>query len=148
MKWRNVAITVFVILWTGFFHYQTFRINYLNPMLGWELPKIPLLFPPAGWIMFFKIDPSFGHAEIYGIKGNQPTLIDPHDIFETKAVGYDNIHRNVLSGTLYAQRRRVFGPYLVRKFPQYDRFAVVYVQYRDIIAEPESIQRQLVYTYP
>ena len=109
----HARITGFVILWTLVFHYETLRANYLSPLvfgpprttaegrpLRRQLPKLPLLFPPAGWIMFFNVDQSYGFAEIYGIRGNRPSLLDPHDIIETRSVGYDNIHRNVLIAAL------------------------------------------------
>ena len=91
---RNAAITVFVIVWSMLFFYQTFRATYLAPWAKQtfqvELPKIPLLFPPAGWIMFYRVDPSYGRAEVYGVNGESLEEIDPHDILETQAVGYDN----------------------------------------------------------
>jgi hypothetical protein len=142
---RNRAITWFVICWTLLFHYETLRANYLSPLLKRELPKLHLLFPPAGWIMFFNIDRAYGFAEVYGIKDRTPMLLDPHDILETRAVGYDNIHRNVLIGVLYPQRAPQFCPFVKRKFPEYDSFAVVYAQYPDIVKTPERILRQVVY---
>jgi len=96
----NVLITGFVIAWTLLFHYESLRANYLRPLLQRELPKCPLLFPPAGWIMFYEIEPAYGFAEVYGLRGTNREQIDPHAIFSTRAVGYDNIHRNVLVGVL------------------------------------------------
>lgn len=96
----NVLITGFVIAWTLLFHYESLRANYLRPLLQRELPKFPLLFPPAGWIMFYEIDPAYGFADVYGLRGASRERIDPHAIFSTRAVGYDNIHRNVLVGVL------------------------------------------------
>ena len=152
MKVRNVFITCLVIVWTLFFHYQTFRVKYLNPFVKQafqiELPKIPLLFPPAGWIMFYNIDPSYGFAEVYGIRDDESVRLDPHDIFETRAVGYDNIHRNVLVGVLYRERAPAFCRYLDRKFPAYDAFTVVYGQYPDIIKAPDDLQRHVMYRCP
>jgi hypothetical protein len=142
---RTTAITAFVICWTLLFQYETLRANYLNPLFARPLPKMALLFPPAGWIMFFRIDRSYGFAEVYGLTGDQPQLIDPHAIFETKAVGYDNIHRNVLIGALSQQDAPAFCRYLLRKFGQYDAFAVVYAQYPDLIETPDRILRQVAY---
>ena len=82
MRRRNVAITVFVIVWNLFFLYQTFRLNHLGPLLDRELPRIQLLFPPAGWIMFYNVDAVFGTTEVYAMRGRNVELIDPHDILE------------------------------------------------------------------
>ena len=149
MTWRNAAISGFVILWTLVFFYQTLRVNHLSPLLrpivGRELPRIPLLFPPAGWIMFYQIDPVYGFAEVYGVLDGDPVQLDPHDIFETRAIGYDNIHRNVRVGVLYQERGAAFCRYLQRKFPAYDNFVVVHGRYPDVINTPDHIQRQGLY---
>lgn len=142
---RNTLITWFVIGWTLVFQYETLRLGYLSPLFQRELPKLPLLFPPAGWIMFFQVDKSYGFAEVYGIRDGEPVRLDPHDIFETRAVGYDNIHRNVLVGVLYRDRAEPFCRYLARKFPGYDAFAVVYAQYPDVANAPDQILRQVAY---
>jgi len=96
----KILITCFVIAWTLLFHYESLRAHYLSPLLQRDLPKFPLLFPPAGWIMFYQIEPAYGFAEVYGLRGTSRQRIDPHAIFSTRAVGYDNIHRNVLVGVL------------------------------------------------
>lgn len=142
---RNTLITWFVIAWTLLFQYETLRANYLSPLLGRELPKVPLLFPPAGWIMFYNVDRAYGFALVYGVQGTISTQIDPHEIFETKAVGYDNIHRNVLIGVLEGRSAGAFCRYLRRKFPQYESFAVVYAQYSDLIKTPDAILGKVVY---
>ena len=145
---RNTLVTVFVVCWTLIFHYETLRANYLSPLVGRELPKLPLLFPPAGWIMFFNVDKTYGFAEVYGIQGTEPVKLDPHDILRTKAVGYDNIHRNVLVGVLNRHDAPSFCRYLRRRFPTYDSFAVVYAHYPDIVETPERILRQVAYRCP
>ncbi len=114
-------------------------------LAGRALPKFPLLFPPAGWIMFFDVDQSFGYAEVYGLRGQQPELLDPHAIFATKAVGYDNIHRNVLSGVLHRSQGPAFCRYLARKFPAYETFVVVYAVYPDVVSQPDRVLRQIAY---
>ncbi len=142
---RNILITWFVICWTLVFHYETLRHSYLRPLFGRELPKLPLLFPPAGWIMFFNVDRSYGFAEVYGIRGGEPIQLEPHAILETKAVGYDNIHRNVLVGVLSQQHAPAFCRYVRRKFPGYDSVVVAYAQHPDLIDTPDRILRQVAY---
>ena len=134
--WRNAWITAVVILWTALFHYESTRFFYLNPFFKRDLPKLKFLFPPAGWIMFYNVDDSYGLAEVYGVKNEQPQLIDPHKILETKAILYDNIHRNVLSGVLSAHYQRDFCRFLKRKFPDFDGFLVAAVYYPSVIKTP------------
>ena len=146
---RNLLITLFVLLWSGLFHYETLRLNYLSPLVGHELPKTKFLYPPAGWIMFFNVDPSYGLAEVYGLTPEHPpTLLDPHTIFSTRFVGYDNINRNVLVSVLSQAQAPAFCAYLHRKFPRYDEFAVVYATYPDVTHQPDAIERQIVYRCP
>lgn len=145
MRRRSIPITWFVLCWTLAFHYESLRANYLNPFFKRELPKLALLFPPAGWIMFYHIDRSYGFAEVYGLHDHTPTLIDPHRIFETKAVGYDNIRRNVLVGVLYRDRAPAFCAFLHRKFPAYDDFLIVHADYPDVAAAPPVVRRQPAY---
>ncbi len=87
---RHTLISLFVVVWVAVFHYESLRLNYLSPLAGRVLPKLRFLYPPAGWIMFFRVDRSYGFAEVHGIKEGRPTLIDPHRIFATRFVGYDN----------------------------------------------------------
>ena len=142
---RNARISSFVIIWLAIFLYETFRASYLSPLLHRNLPKLPLLFPTAGWIMFYNVDRSYGFAEVYGIREHIPTPLDPHDIFSTKAVGYDNIHLNVLVGVLYQDRAADFCRYLRWKFPSYEDFLIVYAEYPDHITTPDRLLRQPVY---
>ena len=145
MRSRNRVITGFVICWTLLFHYETLRANYLSPLARRELPKTPLLFPPAGWIMFYRIDPSYGFADVYGIRGEAPERLDPHAVFATRAVGYDNIRRNVLIGVLNQNAAPSFCRYLKRKFPDEERFAVLYAEYPDLIAAPDRVLAKVAY---
>ena len=142
---RSILISWFVAFWLILFNYESLRANYLSPIAGRQLPKTHLLFPPAGWIMFFNIDRTYGAAEVYGLRGTSSVKLDPHDIFETRGVGYDNIRRNMLVGVLYRDRAPDFCRYLRRKFPDYDGFAVVYAQYPDFVSSPERILRQVAY---
>ena len=93
---RNKLITIFVIIWLVIFNYESMRGMFLIPWLKRDLPKVKFLFPPAGWIMFYKVDDSYGYVEVYGVKDGRTQLIDPHDILQIRPVGYDNIHRNAL----------------------------------------------------
>ena len=142
---RSIPITWFVLCWMLLFQYETLRANYLSPLFKRPLPKLALLFPPAGWIMFYNVDRSYGFAEVYGIRGTEPVQLDPHAIFETKAVGYDNIRRNVLVGVLSQDRAQDFCRFLKRKFPTYDDFLVVYAEYPDVVNTPERILRRPAY---
>lgn len=98
--------------------------------------------------MFYHIGTSAGFAEIHARDEHQTTVLDPHDILETKAIGYDNIHRNVLVGVLYKERASAFCRFLTYKFPQYQAFAVVYASYPNIITQPDRLERSLVYKCP
>ena len=145
MTWRNRVITGFVICWALLFQYETLRANYLSPLAHRELPKFRLLFPPAGWIMFYNIGPSYDFVEVYGIRGKEAVKLDPHDIFATRAVGYDNIHRNVLIGVLTDGAAPPFCRYLKRKFPTYNTFAVLAERYPDLITTPSRFLFQVAY---
>jgi len=145
---RNAWISALVILWVAVFHYETLRLNYLSPLAGRELPKLKFLYPPAGWIMFFNVDRSYGCAEVYGIREGRPVLLDPHEIFSTRFIGYDNIRRNVLISVLSGAAAPQFCRYVARKFPQYEAFAVAYVAYPDLVERPGEKLYQLAYRCP
>jgi len=144
-SWRNPIISLFVVGWIALFHYETLRLDYLAPLSHCELPKCKFLYPPAGWIMFFQVDRTYGMAEVYGVRGGQRTLIDPHRIFETKAIGYDNIRRNVLIGVLSRSVAPAFCADLHRKFPEYEEFSIVYRSYSDLASSPEESHAQVLY---
>ena len=141
----RVMITVFVILWTLVFHYESVRYFYLNRLVERPLPKFPLLFPPAGWIMFYQVDDRYGLAEVFGVKDGRMQLIDPHLILTPRFVGFDNIHRNVLSQILYQRMEAGVCRYLVRKFPYFDQFAVTAVHYPSVTKSPQLRYQQIVY---
>ena len=145
---RNSLITIFVILWTLVFHYESTCFFYLNPLFSRDLPKIRFLFPPAGWIMFYHVDNSYAGAEVYGFKNGRPQLIDPHDILTTKAVGYDNIRRNVLSLVLSHHEQKPFCKFLRRKFPHFDNFAVAAVYYPSVTVNPKRKLYRFIYGCP
>ena len=133
------------MLWLLVFSYESLRLHYLSPLAGRELPKTKFLFPPAGWIMFYTVDASYGFAQVYAIKNRAPTQLDPHQIFRTKAVGYDNIRRNVLVSVLYPATAPGFCRYLRWKFPQYDDFAIVEAAYPDVVHAPTQILGRIAY---
>ena len=142
---RNILITIFVIVWTLVFHYESTRHFYLEPLLGKPLPKVKLLFPPAGWIMFFNVDDQFGYAEVYGMRGGKAFLIVPHKILLTRAIGYDNIQRNVLSTILANSLKGDFCQFLKRKFPEFDNFYITAVDYPSIVKMPFEKYQALMY---
>lgn len=145
MRRRGILITAFVIYWSCLFHYESLRQNYLAPLLRRQLPKTALLFPPAGWIMFYHVDPRYGFVEVYGRSGDTLIKLDPHEIFRTRAVGYDNIRRNVMVSVLYQDRAQAFCTYLRWKFPRYDAFDVYYGEYPDLIHAPADARFTPVY---
>ncbi|MBI3087416.1 MAG: hypothetical protein HYY91_00795 [Candidatus Omnitrophica bacterium] len=142
---RHTFISLFVLAWIAVFHYETLRLTYLSPLAGRELPKLKFLYPPAGWIMFFNVDRAYGMAEVYGTRQGRPTLLDPHDVFATRFVGYDNIHRNVLVSVLHPSDGPRFCRYLARKFPPYDDFVVAYRLYPDLAEHPNQSVLRVMY---
>ncbi|MDP2652665.1 MAG: hypothetical protein Q8Q08_01395 [Candidatus Omnitrophota bacterium] len=142
---RNIVISVFTALWVVLFQYESLRHFYLQPLLQRSLPKFKFLFPPAGWIMFFNVDDTGSYAEIYGVRGRVPQLIDPHLIIETRTIGYDNIHRNILSQILNEGYKGDFCRFLRRKFPEYDDFWITLVHYPSFSQRPRERWQQAVY---
>ena len=140
------AITIFVIVWLVVFGYESFRLHYLSPLARHPLPKVKLLFPPAGWIMFYAVDASYGFGEVYGVKDRQTTPLDPHQIFRTHAIGYDNIRRNVLVGVLNSAYGPTFCRYLRWKFPQYTAFIVLEEAFPDVVLTPTRRLGRVAYT--
>lgn len=94
--------------------------------------------------MFYNVDDQFGYAEVYGVKEQMTHLIDPHDILETRFIGFDNIQRNVLSSVLSTPMQKPFCRFLERKFPEFDRFLITAVQVPSITQQPR-IRYQRVY---
>ena len=144
-KIRNGLITLFVIAWTLLFHYESARLFYLQPMLKRELPKTKFLFPPAGWIMFYRVSETEGRAEVHGLKSKYRQLIDPHDIFENRWIGYDNIRRNILVTVLNPYYAPSFCTYLERKFPEYDTFEIKRVIFPSNIKYPGKKIKETLY---
>ena len=143
---RRFFISVFSLFFVLIFHYESVRYFYLNPLFGRDLPKMKFLFPPAGWVMFYNVNHEYTGAEVYGVQSGKPEFIDPHKILETKGVGYDNIHRNVLIEVVYAGRKEAFCGFLKRKFPAYDGFLVTAARYPSLAREPASKLHAIMYT--
>lgn len=95
--------------------------------------------------MFYNVNDSYGFAEVYGVKNGHPQLIDPHQILQTRPIGYDNINRNALSSVLSAGMEQPFCAFLHRKFPYFDNFLVTYVNYPSLIKEPFERQQGIAY---
>ncbi len=148
LRLRNIRISLFVNVWLSIFNYESTCQYYLNPLLRVNLPKMKFLFPPAGWIMFYNVDDTYGSAEVYGVKEEKAEFIDPHKILETKAVGYDNIHRNVLSSVLWLGEKQQFCGFLRRKFPEFDAFLVVATYYPSVVKEPGRKLYKIMYSCP
>ncbi len=142
---RNVLISIFVVVWLVVFHYESTRHFYLEPGLKRSLPKVKFLFPPAGWIMFYNVGKGYGFTEVYGVKDGKTQLIDPHQILQTRAIGYDNIHRNALVAVLSGDVARPFCQFLHRKFPYFERFYVTYASYPDLIERPFEKTQTVAY---
>ncbi len=145
MKPKNIIISIFVILWLIVFSYESTRNFYLEGLLHRHLPKVKFLFPPAGWIMFYNVNDSFGYAQVYGMKNGHAQPIDPHQILQTRSIGYDNIHRNALITVLSTDMRRDFCSFLQRKFPYFDNFVVTYINYPSLITNPFEQEQNPVY---
>ena len=145
---RNTIISIFIILWIIVFHYESIRYFYLNPIFKQNLPKMKFLFPPAGWIMFYNVDDTYGFVEVLGIKDNVLQLIDPHDILRTRTIGFDNIHRNVLSTVADRHVAKSFCQFLDRRFPYFDGFAVTAVEYPSVTKEPYHRVQRVLYQCP
>ena len=154
---RNIGITLFVICWSLAYHYMSVKHFYLQPLVNRPLPRVPMLFPPAGWIMFYNVDDSFGEVRVYGIKGvdlqaqgrdvymrgKEYHLIDPHAIFRTRTVFFDNIHRGLMHGAV--GRQKPFCDFLEYRFPYYDAFEVRYIGYPSMTKEPYKRVEQVYY---
>lgn len=142
---RDFFISLFVVVFVLLFHYESVRFFYLNPFFKKDLPKTKFLFPPAGWIMFFAVDDDYGCVEVFGVKDKKLQVIDPHDILRTRTIGFDNIHRNVLSTVGSPSMAKSFCPFLERRFPYFDRFLVVAVYYPSLTKEPYQRLQQVQY---
>jgi hypothetical protein len=143
---RNSLISGFVVVWLFLFNYESLRALYLNPVFKRDLPQMKFLFPPAGWIMFYRVGDYSGEIEIFGVReGKPPQFIDPHQIFETRQIGYDNIHRGAMSAFSSEAVKPQACRFLRRKFPYFQRFLVTYVEYPAPSRNPMEQNRYVVY---
>lgn len=147
-RWRNSLITIFVIVWTLLYHYMSVKYFYLEPYFKRPLPRVPMLFPPAGWIMFYNVGDEFGEINVYGLKGlkierhgqavflqgREYQRIDAHDIFRTRTIFFDNIHRGLIHGAVGEQK--AFCDFLEYRFPYYDAFEIRHTGYPSITTDP------------
>lgn len=128
-NYRNIFISLFVVMWAGVFHYESLRHFYLQPYFRRTLPKIKFLYPPAGWIMFYQVNDRAVYAKVYGVRNGIPELIDPHEIIRTRFIGFDMVHRNVVSTVLNPAVRQDFCRVLKDRFSEFEEFIVTAVEY-------------------
>ncbi|OGX24934.1 MAG: hypothetical protein A2787_03185 [Omnitrophica WOR_2 bacterium RIFCSPHIGHO2_01_FULL_48_9] len=145
MKLRDTVITIFVILWLAVFNYESIHRYYLEPWLKRPLPKMKLLFPPAGWIMFYNVEDDYGYAQIYGVNVDGVQEIDPHEILATRTIGFDNIHRNVLLVVFGEAMPGQVCRFLERKFPEFDNFLITAAQYPSLTQTPHKKLQRVLY---
>ena len=149
MTWRNIVITLFIVIYSLTFHYESTRHFYLNALFKKELPKVKYLFPPAGWIMFYQVGEQYGFTEVYGLKGEDSYRIDPHEIFRVRTIGFDNIHRGILGAVSYRERAQSFCGHLKRRFDFFDEFLIVTQHYPSFVDQPydrrEYVRYKCVY---
>lgn len=145
MKLRDTAISLFVILWLLVFNYESIHRYYLEPWLKQPLPKMKFLFPPAGWIMFYDVGDDYGCAEVYGVNAQGAQQIDPHEILATRTIGFDNIHRNVLSLVFAGHMQGPVCRFLERKFPEFDNFLITAVHYPSVTKTPRQRLQRVLY---
>ena len=97
--------------------------------------------------MFYEVGDSWSTAEVYGLRPGEMTAerIDPHRIFTTRFVGFDNIHRNIMVNAISDHPIPQFCSYLKRKFPEYTKFGVVLAGYSTLTKEnpPKKRMRML-----
>lgn len=143
--WRRRCISFFVIIWLAVFFYESTRMFYLEPWLKRSLPKVKMLYPPAGWIMFYQIGPQFSYAQVYGVMQGRLHPIDPHQILSTRSIGYDNVQRNALISVLDGHMKPAFCGLLKRKFPYMENFIVSHVVLDDVTKKDGQFDETVVY---
>lgn len=147
-KLRDILISIFVIVWLLIFHYESARYFYLQPFFAKPLPKMKFLFPPAGWIMFYNVGDRSVFAEVLGGKNGHWQSIDPHEIIRNRFVGFDMVHRNVLSEVLNPEFKKGFCASLQRQFPEFDGFMVTAIEYPSLTKSRLQRYQAPVYQCP
>lgn len=147
---RNIGISVFTAVWLCVFFYESTRYSFLTPVArevfqAERLPKLKFLFPPAGWIMFYRVSDVEGEVVVYGVKDGQLHRLDPHEIYPVRFIGFDNIYRGILGQMLYPHMQPRFCRYLKRKIPYFDAFAVSYVYYPSLTKNKHQRQQRMIY---
>ncbi len=133
---RDHFISLFVVIWLMVFMLNTTRHLLLEPFLKRSFPGFSLalavnkfLFPPAGPIMFFNVDDSFGFYRVSGIKNGKLFDLNPHEVILNRTLFYDNIHRGVLGAIGDPGSVVSFCRWMHGRFPEFDDFAVGVRQY-------------------
>lgn len=142
---RDTIISIFVVLWLLVFNYESIHRYYLEPWLKRPLPKLKLLFPPVGWIMFYDVGDEYSCAEIYGVNADGIQQIDPHEILATMTFGFDNIHRNVLSIVFADSMQSPVCRFLEHKFPEFENFLITAVHYPSVTQTPHKRLQRVMY---
>lgn len=145
---RSIFISVFVVVWLCVFHYESLRHFYLQPFFSKPLPKLKFLFPPAGWIMFYNVDDIAVYAQVYGVRNGISQLIDPHQIIRTRFIGFDMVHRNVLSTVLVPDVRKSFCASLHKQFPEFEKFVIMQVEFPSLLKSRFERYQTPVYQCP
>ncbi len=95
--------------------------------------------------MFYRVGESFGYVDIFGFKDGNPHEIDPHEIFGVRTIGFDNIHRGVVSSAASNRNYPKFCDHLERRFPHFENFAVTYTSYPNFVTEPNKRLQRVLY---
>ncbi|GEM_PF-978650 len=137
---RDRFISCFVVIWLVLFFYNNTRHMLLEPFFRkslhnptFNLAMNKFLFPPAGPIMFYDVGDAFGYHKVFGIKGGQIFELDPHQIYLSRTLFYDNVHRGVLGDIADPGNIPLFCRVMHRRMPEFDDFAVVFRVYPSLM---------------
>jgi len=95
--------------------------------------------------MFYAVGDEFGNVNVYGKRDDELQLIDPHDIFRTRTIGYDNIHRGILTHVADVRVSRDFCRFLKYRFPSFENFFVSVVYYPSVTKDKYQRRQQTKY---
>ena len=96
--------------------------------------------------MFYHVDSAYGHRRVFGMKDDQVFEIDPHEIFRVRTIGYDNIHRGVISSAASERNKRAFCQHLYKRFENFDNFRILFTYYPNFITDPHLRYQQVLYS--